>query len=241
MRINEVLDKEDISYRETAYYKEYGAGKLFVGVKNYSGVLSYEGFHEYRPKTRKPVDTHIILHNLTNHLSKEMMGLYIRSGIFSSKGKEQAELFGDILFRIIPNDGYDAYYNPTVKDFTVDTKYKKQTRGIMYNLIKYSSGSDRGSQIKHMKKFVDYLAINSDNIDYNNFVESVQKMYTNYCENINDKSIIGDSEEIIKDVFQGYYMDAVDYIKGMEKISDFEKVKAGYEIIIFPHSGFWFI
>lgn len=242
MKINEVVDNKDRSYQETQYYKRYESGHLYVGVKtSYEGILSYEGFHKYRPKSRKPVDTFLVLHNLTNHLSKEIMDIYIRSGIFTSKDKQQADLFGDTIFRLIPNDGYEAYYNPNVKDFTIDTEYKRQSRAIMYHLIQYESESGKGPQIKHMQNFLRFLEKNADQIDYDNFVESVYVFYLRFASDVEDKGVIGNSDEIVKDVFQKYYDDTINYIKGMEKIEDFENVKTGYEIIIFPFNGFWFV
>jgi len=241
MKINEVIDTKDRSYQETSYYKEYGSGDLFVGVNTqYQGILDYEGFHEFKPRVRKPVDTFIVLHKLTNKLSMEMMGIPIRSGIFTSRDKKHADTFGDTVFRMIPNDGYDAYYNPNVQDFTVDGDYKKQKRAIGYHLMSNLYDQTGGPKIRFIHKFLDHLADNSDNIDYDNFGESINQMFMKFSEGV-DEEYISKTPEYVGKVFDKYYREIVKYIEGMEKITDFNNVKVGYEIIIFPHNGFWFI
>jgi hypothetical protein len=241
MKINEVVDNIDESYKETGYYNKYGAGELFVGINTtYQGILEYEGFHEFKQKVRKPVDTYIVLHKLANKISQEKLGLPIRSGIFTSKDKKHADTFGNTVFRMIPNDGYEAYYNPNVQDFTVEGDFKKQKRAIGYHLMSGLYDERGGPRIRFVHDFLDYLSDRSDDVDYDNFQQSIDNLFSKFSEGADEK-FKSETPEVVGKIFKRYHDEIVNYVDGMVKIDDFTKAKTGYEIIIFPFNGFWFI
>ena len=255
MKISDLKDSPDP--KETEFYKKNGLTSLYIGIdRRYEdGELKVvRGFHQYQPSFRKPRDTFIILHNLANHLSQKKFGVQIRQGIFSTRSEHHADIFGNEVYRFIPDDGYDMFYNPKVKDFTVHSlngheNSQKQrrviergVREIMRNAF-FDHSFKSSDYIKHLLEGVDKI-----NYDTFNVFEVSKAYFDKYFNEHKDKfKYLGDKvyqkkfyTELEK-FWQEYYNDVKFYVDGLKKVTDIKEVGEDIEIITFPYNGFWLI
>lgn len=251
MKISDLKDSPD--FKETQFYKDYGASALFVGIDRRSGVI-HSGFHEYVPSDRKPRDTFILFHELANYMSMQKLGINIRQGIFATRKSSHAQVFGDVVYRLIPNDGYEMFYNPDVEDFTVHTlqsgrTYQKQARVIeSHSRVFFRYAFDHG--FDKSKDYTRYLRDNVGKIDYSNFIESVftlsKTFFEDYFEDyeLDDEKLKEKFYTELKKMWVNYYEDIKFYIDGLIKIKDITGVSSGtegIEVITFPYNGFWLV
>jgi len=250
MKISDLKDSPDPS--NSQFVKEYGISSLYIGANPVSITSpTPRGFHEFETNKRTPRDTFVVLHNLTNYLSKKKLGVNVRQGIFSTKSKHNAEVFGTEVYRFVPNDGYEMYYNPEVEDFTVHSlqggsKGKKLNRAIessmslIFENVYNSVGIPRG-------RYTNYLKDHASEIDYENFVNSVMELSTKMIDEFLDSKGfkgINKREELygqVKEIWENYYKDVKFYVDGLKKVEDIKAVGEDIEIITFPYNGFWLI
>jgi hypothetical protein len=253
MKISDLKDSPSI--KESQFYKQYGANSLFIGTDNRmaGGVLqSSSGFHKYRQNERIPRDTFIVHHALANYLSEKKFGVKVRQGVFSTRSSYHAELFGEKVYRFIPNDGYEMFYNPDVEDFTVHSL----TRSELSNNTIQKHARVIESELRFImrmifnrtyptKGYIKFLRDNYQGIDYDTF--NVSDFSKKYFEKLFEEHDMTD--EYLKKQFYNkldqlwmdYYKDIKYYIDGLKKVSDLNEVRPEVEIITFPYNGFWLI
>lgn len=86
---------------------------------------------------RKPVDSNIVIHNDTNRLSQEKLGINIRNGYFCTQSLKTSSGYNDGTSMIFPMDDSVLYYSPVIRDFYNDIAYKYDPHDDNSELVNY--------------------------------------------------------------------------------------------------------
>lgn len=101
--------------KNTKWFKE-SKFDLYRGSNNSNSNTSIKKINIPHNRERKPLDTNIELHNLTNTISTEKLKVNIRNGLYTSLQYSVAMDYGKVNI-VIPSDNAVLFYNPYVRDF----------------------------------------------------------------------------------------------------------------------------